>query len=129
MLLIKEYIKENHISIKKISASTGIPYSSVNDMINGIVDISNIKYGYVKRVADYLGMTVDDFAGLFVVEGSKEHEYDIVVKNKCYYIKRKKHPDPVYICKVNNLNTEYIETMAEWKNEELKQTEVLNSWN
>ncbi|MCR4605842.1 MAG: helix-turn-helix transcriptional regulator, partial [Eubacterium sp.] len=62
---MKEYLKQHNISIYNLSKQTGIPYSTLNDIINRKTDIDNVRFGHIKALSSFLGLSLDQFAGLF----------------------------------------------------------------
>ena len=128
--MIKEYLKSRNIPIKSLSIDTGIPYSTINDLVNGKTSVERIRFGYAIRIADVLNISLDDFARLFTREESNnpDNTGDIIVKNKSYYLKCKFNTSPVYLCKVNQLNQKYITEIASWKYEALSRKEAFDQW-
>lgn len=59
--MLKEHLKYSNISIYKLSKESGVPYSSVNDLVNNKVDINMLKYQTVKSLAHCLGYSSDQF--------------------------------------------------------------------
>ncbi len=127
---MRDYLKKNKISVSELSKRTGIPYSTLNDIVNGKTEINNIKFQYVKSIAEALNLSLDEFDRMF--SGKTIVQVDlgikVVVKNKCYYLVCELCDSPEYICKVNELNSYYVQTMAEWKYAELKRREAMKNW-
>ena len=57
--MLKDYLREKNISIYSLSKRSGIAYSTVNDLVNGKVDIANCKVSLLKRLSEQLGMSMD----------------------------------------------------------------------
>ena len=123
---IRDYCRQKNISTSRLSELTGIPYSTVNDIVNGKTDINNVRYGHVKSIARALSLSVDELEDLFVSKAAPATDYTVVVRNKCYYIEfagRK-----TYLCKINSQSSYYIDEIARWQYEKFKQEEVLREW-
>lgn len=60
-MAIKEYLKENKISVTKLSKMTNIPRSTVSDVVNGTTDINSCRVIVLKEVAKALNMSMEDF--------------------------------------------------------------------
>ena len=141
---LREYCKTNRISITQISHDTGIPYSTVNDIINGRIELNRVSYGHVKRIAGALDLTLSQMEKLSctIEDGtgkeSTQEETDmsrpwkIIIRNKSYYMQTGFDADAKAerLCKVTPLNTEFVQYMAErrWKEaERMKRLEAV--WN
>lgn len=57
---IKVYLKTNNISIREMSAITSIPYSTLNDIVNGKVSVDECQYKTLKKIAVFLKVSIDD---------------------------------------------------------------------
>ncbi len=126
-----KYLLDNKISIKELSQKANIPYSTLNDIVNGKTDINRVRYGYIKTLAKALGLSLEEFDRLFTRKESvkEDYEFTINVKNKSYYLVCENAPKPVYLCKVNELNTFYINTIAKWKYDEIQREKAMFEWN
>ncbi len=126
-----KYLIDNNISVKELSQKTRIPYSTLNDIVNGKTDINKVRYGYIKTLAKALGLSLEEFDSLFAQKESVkvDYKFTINVKNKSYYLMCEDVEKPVYLCKVNELNSFYINTIAKWKYDEIQRREVLSEWN
>ena len=126
-----KYLVDNNISVKELSQKTKIPYSTLNDIVNGKTDINKVRYGYIKTLAKALGLSLEEFDRLFTRKESVKVDYGftINVKNKSYYLVCEDVSKPVYLCKVNELNSFYIHTIAKWKYDEIQRKGTLSEWN
>lgn len=57
---IKVYLKERHISVREMSSITSIPYSTLNDIVNGKVNMEECQYKTLKKIAVFLKINIDD---------------------------------------------------------------------
>ena len=126
-----KYLTDNNISVKELSQKTRIPYSTLNDIVNGKTDINRVRYGYIKTLAKALELSLEEFDELFTRKESVKEDYrfTINVKNKSYYLVCENAPKPIYLCKVNELNSFYIDTIAKWKYDEIQREKALFEWN
>ena len=63
-MYIKQYLEDNRISIYKVANSAAVAYPTVFNIVNGKVDILNCALGVVKKIADALGLTIDELLTL-----------------------------------------------------------------
>lgn len=120
--MLKEYLKEHNTSIYSLAKSSGVPYSTLNDLCNGKVVIGNCKAGIVKKLADTLGITMDALYELAEPEKRIVHvaEYnkdaEIKVRNKRYKAAFEYNGEQIEldVCKVSENNTVYVDSFTEW---------------
>ena len=58
--MLAHFIDQKHISLYEVSKSTGIPYSTLSDVVSGKTDILNMKTGSVLCLAGFFGVTVEE---------------------------------------------------------------------
>ena len=63
-MYIKQYLEDKKISIYKVANSAVVAYPTVFNIVNGKVDILNCALGVVKKIADALGLTIDELLTL-----------------------------------------------------------------
>ena len=68
--MLKQYIKEQGLSLAELSRKTGIPYSTLNDMVNNKIAIDNCKAGYVRQLAGALDIPMETLMDLNTMEDS-----------------------------------------------------------
>ena len=129
---IKSFLKENGMKVAEISRKSGIPYSTLNDIINGKTDIDGVKLGTVRELADCMGIGLDELYRM-CKESTERISLaggNIFVKNKRYYLScgQEYSIKPIPLCKVNPVNTMYVKEMAEWTLAELKRARELAVW-
>ena len=56
---IIELCRENDISINKLCTTSGVPQSTINDLVNG--RNNSITVSTVKKLCDGLGITLEEF--------------------------------------------------------------------
>ena len=120
--MLKKYLKERNISIYSLAKSSGVPYSTLNDLCNGKVMISNCKAGIVKKLAESLEITMDALYELAEPDRRIVHvaEYDkdaeIKVRNKRYKASFEYNGEKIEldVCKVNENNSVYVDSFTEW---------------
>ena len=125
---IKQLIKSKKFDIKSLSAKAGIPYSTLNDFVNGKTSIYKMQFGYVKKLSELLGVTIEELEKSVNEEQIHSEYGDIIIKNKSYYLKYEQQREPIYLCKVNQFNKDYVQTLAEWEYAYQKQSEAEEKW-
>ena len=124
--MLKEFLQQKDLSIYKLAGISGIPYSTLNDIVNHKVDIANIRAGIVFRLADSLNMSMDELYELctnqitvYLEEFSAQGIVNI--KNKKYVLEfqyqNKEFTDE--LCPVKKEATMFIESIARWQMEKL----------
>lgn len=122
--MLKDYLAERGLSIYAVSGRSGIPYSTLNDLANGKVDIDNCKVHLIRRLADALGLTLDAVIDICSGDAPEiETKYGISisprVRNKVYYAEFFYQGEPVSLelCRVREETRYYIEEIARWRAE------------
>lgn len=126
---IKTYIKENKIKISQISLSSKIPYSTVNDIINGRTDIDNASVKVLIKLATTLNMSLDEFYRLAKEQSPTpelEDGYSLHVKNGKYYIE--KDNNKTLLCDNTPVNAHFIKDIAQTYINNINRKARMNSW-
>ncbi len=131
--MIKDYLKEHNVSIYALAKSSGVPYSTLNDLCNGKVLIENCKAGIVKKLADSLEITMDAMYELAKPEKRIVHvaEYnkdaEIRVRNKRYKASFEYNGEEIEldVCKVSENNSIYVDNFTEWSVEDYMEERFL----
>jgi len=123
--MLKEYLKQHNISIYSLAKDCDVPYSTLNDLANGKVDVMNCRLGMVKKLSDALGLSIDEFCDISspdydTKEKNSDIDYRIKVRNKRFVA------DFIYDNKeyridlgpVNDNTKYYLDDIAEWTLEE-----------
>ena len=124
--MLKQFLQQKRLSVYKLAKISGIPYSTLNDIVNHKVDIANIRAGIVFRLADSLNMSMDELYELctkqitvYLEEFSAQGIVNI--KNKKYVLEFCYH-DQLFIqelCPVKKEATMFIVSIAQWEMEKL----------
>lgn len=127
--MLKDYFDSIGRSVYSIAKESKVPYSTLNDLVNGKVKISECKAGMLRRLAITLGMSMDDFYTL--AEGKREEDdgkvmtsygipVEIGVRHKAYQIDFDYDGEHVTmeLCKVSGASTFYVKDIAKWRAEE-----------
>lgn len=134
--MLKEFLKEQHISIYKLAKLSNVPYSTVNDLVNYKLSVENIRAGQLKSMADVLCVDLGTLYDMCVFRKSiysKKYKISakIEINQKKYclsYIRNGKE----YYCEilpVKNDVTTYIEVLAEWKlDEEIEKLQLEDAY-
>lgn len=124
--MLKQFLIQNEISIYSLSKKTDIPYSTLNDLCNGKVEIDNCKVIMLMKLANALKISTDDLYEMckrkdnsFIIKQNNT-QATIKAKNKKYYVEYKDKNDTVIIdlFKVNGTNSKYVKDAAQWLVEE-----------
>lgn len=131
--MLKEYLQAKNISIYSLSKNSGIPYSTLNDLVNGKVDIDNCKISILTKLSKTLGLSLDNIYKLCISENneiySKEYKTTgtIITSNKYYYICFEYNDSKIQlkVCSTRTENRDFVKIMALWTMEDyLKEREM-----
>lgn len=124
--MLKEFIHRQNLSIYKLSEISGIPYSTLNDIMNHKVDIANIRAGIVFKLANILNISMDELYELctnqitIYLEGHSTIGI-VKIKNKKYMLEfqyqNRKFTN--VLCPVKKEATMFIESIARWQMEKM----------
>ena len=121
---LKYYLKENKLKVSDIARTTFLPYSTVNEIINGKTDIDRVQIGTGLKIADACNLSFEEFYCMCKQSNNppRIQNGEIVIKNKAYYLVYHLNDSDgeLYLCKVNNTNTRYVKEMAEWSIESIR---------
>lgn len=132
LYMLKDYIKQKNISIYRLAKDCDIPYSSLNDIVNGKVDIMNSKLEFAFKLSRALDISIDELCKIAVVDiKSHSDEFDteinVKVKNKSFYAEYEDDGAliDIKLCKVNEDTSYFIEDISRWSVEEQLQKKKL----
>ena len=114
---IKDIIKKNGLTIRRVSDETGLPYSTVNDIANGIISVSSVGLGKCKAIADVIGITLDEFYDIYNNTIKIADNAFVEVKNHGYYLNY--DGSEKYIFKANDVNSSFVREVATWDYEDM----------
>ena len=123
--MIKDYLNKNRIKITDIAKKTGIPYSTLNDLINNKISIDHIRFGNARALSRYLGVSMDALyeMGYRKIQVECGDGLEVFEKNGWYFLKLDEDPEifDEPICMATEKNTCYLSTFATWKAEEIRE--------
>ncbi|MBP3242176.1 MAG: helix-turn-helix transcriptional regulator [Oribacterium sp.] len=126
---LKDYIKKNKLKLSAISKTTGIPYTTLGDIVNGKTDIDNAGVKVFMKLAQALSLSMDDLYAL-AKETSPTPElddgYSLKIRNGKYYITTKDSES--YLCRNDNLNAHYIKDIANTYINNIARNKRMESW-
>ena len=114
------------MSIYKLAGISGIPYSTLNDIVNYKVDIANIRAGIVFKLAGILNISMDKLYELctnqiIVYSEGYSVKGTVAIRNKKYILEfqyqNREFTDE--LCPVKKEATMFIESIARWQMEKL----------
>ncbi len=123
--MLKDELKRRNLSIKDIQKESNIPYTTLNDLVNGRTDIDNVGTRVLVAVSNSLGISMDD-AYRLCKENQPVKEGRIEVKGKKYLLIYNNRQ--YELCSVNKDNTEYIKEIAMTAIKNLQEEERITSW-
>ncbi len=123
--MLKEILKQKNISIYKLAQNCGIPYSTLNDIVNYKVDVKNIRAGILFELAKALQISMDELYRICDKEiqiFSKKYATNgiVFIRNKKYVLKFNYH-DKEYIKELYPVKKEatmFIDSIAVWDMED-----------
>ncbi|QEK12564.1 helix-turn-helix transcriptional regulator [Crassaminicella thermophila] len=59
-MAFKKVLEDNNVSGYRLSKDIGIPQQTISDYVSGKKNFNSMKIGVAKKIADYLGMTLDE---------------------------------------------------------------------
>ena len=127
-MTIQEYMKSNSITIASLQRSTGIPYTTLCDVIKGKTDIDNANVGILVKISSTLELDLRTVYEMF-----KENTTLPQIPNGVLFLKKAKYylqynGAEYYLCKSNDINRLYLDYLAEVKINSIKREEALDSW-
>ncbi len=118
IMQLKAYLKQHSIKISDISREYSIPYTTVNEIINGKIDIDRVQIGTGLQIAKACHLPFDDFYDMCKRSYALPNILNgkIVKKNKAYYLQYTidNTNGEIYLCKITPTNTHFVKDMAEW---------------
>ncbi len=58
-MTIREILKENNMSVYKLSKASAVPYATCNDIVNGKAQLENCSAATVYKIAKTLNVTME----------------------------------------------------------------------
>lgn len=84
-MLIKEKLKENNMSMYRLSKESGVPQATISDICSGKADMEKCAVGTVYRIAKVLKVSIED-----ILESSREEyrsSFETFKSNICHHVK------------------------------------------
>ena len=126
-MTIKEYLKENSISITALSKLANIPRSTISDIVNKTTDINSCHVSAFIAISRALNMKMEDFynlaSGKYVYLRDK---FKVILKNDSYYLLYDDKED--FICKKDDIPDRYIKDAADTDIDNILRDERMKSW-
>lgn len=130
--MLKEYLIKKDITVYKLCKISGVPYSTLNDLVNFKLPVENIRAGQLKSIANALDVGLEELYDLCLYRKSVfSKKYNVtanaIIKHKSYYIvfDRNGKQYCYEVIPAKKEATTYIEELAVWKlNEEISKLEL-----
>ena len=108
-MTLKERCKMKQLSVKGLAAVCQMPYSTMNDIVNGKRDILDIPLRTCIKITNALGISLDELIDSDPLEELRSKGINIYVRNQSYcYVPDGDQERPIRICKVNRINTFFL---------------------
>ena len=129
-MTLKELCKEKHLKVKDLADICDMPYSTMNDITNGKRDILDVSLRTCLKITNALGISLDQLIASDPLERLRSKGVNVYVRNHNYcYIPEDEKASPIRICKVNQLNTFFLEDMIKSKQLEIeRRKEAEKAW-
>ena len=86
-MTLKDILSEKKISLYQFSKETGIPYSTLSDIVNGKTNIDTCTISTMKKIADGLVMSVDDLYKT-LSRDNQDDSFDLFKSNVCHRVNK-----------------------------------------
>lgn len=63
--MLKEFLKERNITLYKLSKLSNVPYSTINELVNGKKNINDCKIKTVVSISNALNLSIEAFIEIF----------------------------------------------------------------
>lgn len=134
--MFSDYLIERGLTVYAVSKASGIPYSTLNDIANGKVNIDNCKVSVLMRLSDTLGISCEELYShcqgnsfrMFVEE--YDVDVNVSVKNKKYHMNFMYDGKLIEqeVCKVNEISRFYIDEIVKWRIEDYYHDRLMEEW-
>ena len=136
---INQYLKESKRTIASLSKCTGVPYTTVSELVNGKVDLDRVYVGTAVKLASAFQIDFRTFYDMCKesINLSDDSKAKVIVRNKYYYLsyKIREYSGTVRLFKANLINKPYVKDAAEWEYKRIedeikykKDMEELEAW-
>ncbi|MBQ9359507.1 MAG: helix-turn-helix transcriptional regulator [Lachnospiraceae bacterium] len=136
---INQYLKESERTVASLSKCTGIPYTTVSELVNGKVDIDRVYVGTAIKLASACQIDFHTFYDMCKESTnlSDDSKAKVIVKNKYYYLDYKigEYSGTERLFKANLINKPFVKDAAEWEYKRIrdeikykKDMEELEAW-
>ena len=119
--MLKEYLKENNISVYRLSKDSGVPYTTLNELVNGKVSVENVSAGLLRNVSRTLSLSMDELYDLCLTFNAVEipdiGKVDIAVRSKTFalYFTYNDLPVELELCKVTEASKFFLNDLVRWR--------------
>lgn len=124
--MLKDYLKQKKLSLYQVAKISGVPYSTLNDIVNHKVEIANVKAGILFRIAEAIEISMDELYELCIHQivicpDGYSSKGSVNIKNKTYVLafEYQGRKFTYELCPVKKEATLFIESIALWQMEKL----------
>ncbi len=117
-MTFKQYLKSRNIKSSYISRNSGIPYTTVSEIINGKTEIDRVQIGTGLKIAEVCGISFGNFYNMCKEQSTSFRVRNgiVTVRNKSWYLDYDINGKSgnIRLCKINMTNSRFVREMAEW---------------
>lgn len=122
--MLKTYLNETGRTVYAVAKASGIPYSTLNDLACGKVDINQCRVRLLRELAAALDLSMEEACDIctgqpLVVRTGSGVDATVTVRHKSYYAQFCYQGEPVEmeLCRISEDSSFYIEEIAAWRTE------------
>lgn len=106
--MFKEYLKKKKISIYKLSELTDVPYTTLNELVNGKKKISDCKIKTIENIAKALNLSIEGLLNILNNKNMVLSNSWVENKDKIYYFPKVINNDNYPVNRIHPLKQKVI---------------------
>lgn len=133
--MLRDYLREHGRSIYALSKESGVAYSTLNDLVNGKVDIDHCKVSLLRSLSLALDLTLEEVIDIcssdnIATQTPQGIDIEISVRNKSYHARFNYYDEIIdlELCRIKEETTFYIDEIATWRVEEYIHDRRIAEW-
>ncbi len=119
--MLKEYLQDRNLSIYQLSKESGVPYSTVSDLVNGKTSAGNCKASIIAKLASALQISMEEFLSIceqmtLIQTDHGSVEARTYARNRIYYVafRYNEKIQELRVCPVCKDGTLFLKDFTEW---------------
>lgn len=132
--MLRDYLSKTNVSVYKLAKDISEPYSTINDISNGKVNVDNCRIGVIKKMANYFNLSLEQMCEICnTTTPIYSEEFDVTgtlyVKNRQYFLQFVYAEDSYdfRLCKVLEHSTLFIKDIAKYEMEEAIKHKIVDN--